>query len=86
MLQIITYQFIYCTLLSRSIGDFDEAQSCFKWSLAELAAIDDMVEHARTQEAYGLFYVARNQEDNAERGQALIDSARATFQRLGVNG
>ncbi len=76
MLQIITYQFIYCTLLSRSIGDFDEAQSCFKWSLAELAAIDNMVEHARTQEAYGLFYVAHNQEDDAERGQALVDSAR----------
>jgi len=52
MLQIIAYQFIYCTLLSRSIGDFDEAQSCFKRSLAGLAAIDDMVEHTRTQEAY----------------------------------
>lgn len=86
MLQIITYQFIHCTLLSRSIGDFDEAQSCFKRSLAELAAIDNMVEHARTQEAYGIFYVAHNQEDDAERGQALIDSAQATFQRLGVNG
>jgi hypothetical protein len=86
MLQIITYQFIYCTLLSRSIGDFDEAQSCFKRSLAELAAIDNMVEHVRSQEAYGLFYMAHKQEDDAERGQALIDSPRATFQRLGVNG
>jgi predicted ATPase/DNA-binding SARP family transcriptional activator len=68
-------------------GNFDEAQPCFERSLVELAAIDDIVELARTQEAYGLFYVARNREgDDAERGQALIDSARATFQRLGMNG
>jgi len=67
-------------------GSFDEAQPCFERSLAELAAIDDIVELARTQEAYGLFYVARNREGDAERGQALLDSARATFQRLGVNG
>jgi hypothetical protein len=45
-----------------------------------------MVEHTRKQKAHGPFYVACNQGDDAERGQALIDSARATFQRLGVKG
>jgi tetratricopeptide (TPR) repeat protein len=68
------------------LGKFEEAQPCFERSLAELAAIDDIVEHARTQEAYGLFYLARKREGDTERGQALIESARATFQRLGVNG
>jgi len=45
-----------------------------------------MVEYARTEEAYGLFYLARNHEGDFERGQFLIKSAQATFERLGVNG
>ncbi len=45
-----------------------------------------MVEYARTEEAYGLFYLARNREGDAERGQTLLNRARATFQQLGVNG
>jgi predicted ATPase/DNA-binding SARP family transcriptional activator len=67
-------------------GKFDEAEPCFERSLAELSALDNVVEYTRTEEAYGLFYLARNREGDAERGQALIDSAKATFQRLGVNG
>jgi tetratricopeptide (TPR) repeat protein len=67
-------------------GKFEQAQPCFERSLAELLALGDIVEHARTEEAYGLFYLARGQEGDAERGQALIESAKATFKRLGVNG
>lgn len=67
-------------------GRFDEAQPCFERSLTELSAIDDVVERARTEEAYGLFYLARGKGDDAERGEMLIESARGTFQRLGVNG
>ncbi len=65
---------------------FAEAQPYFEQSLATLEAIDDQVEYARTQETYGDFYLARNQPGDAERGQALIESAKATFRRLGVNG
>ncbi len=67
-------------------GRFDEAQPCFERSLTELFALEDVVEHARTEEAYGLFYLARNQDGDTERGQTLLDSAKATFKRLGVNG
>jgi hypothetical protein len=44
------------------------------------------VEHARSEEAYGLFYVERDQEGDMERGQALIQKAQETFKRLRVNG
>lgn len=67
-------------------GKFEQAQPCFERSLAELLALGDVVEHARTEEAYGLFYLARGHEGDAERGQAFIESAKATFKRLGVNG
>jgi predicted ATPase/DNA-binding SARP family transcriptional activator len=67
-------------------GRFEEAQPCFKRSLTELLAINDAVEHARTEEAYGLFYIARDKEGDMERGQVLLKSARETFKRLGVNG
>jgi tetratricopeptide (TPR) repeat protein len=67
-------------------GRFEEAQPCFEQSLAELLAIDDVVEHARTQEAYGLFYLERDSPGDMDRGQALIQEARETFKRLGVNG
>ncbi len=65
---------------------FEDAQPCFERSLAEFLAIDDVVEHARTQEAYSLFFLARNKKGDMERGQALLKSAQATFNRLGVNG
>ncbi len=67
-------------------GRFEDAQPCFERSLTELLAIDDAVEHARTEEAYGLFYVARDKEGDMEKGQTLIKSAQETFRRLGVNG
>ncbi|HLH63986.1 MAG TPA: AAA family ATPase [Ktedonobacteraceae bacterium] len=67
-------------------GHFEEALPYFEQSLAGLLAIDDVVELARTEEAYGLFYLERQQEGDQERGEELIQSARATFRRLGVNG
>ena len=67
-------------------GRFEEAQPCFEGSLAELQAIDDAVEYARTEEAYGLFFLARDDEGDAEHGQRLLESARETFRRLGING
>lgn len=67
-------------------GRFEEAQPFFEQSLAGLLAIEDAVEHARTQEAYGLFYLERNLEGDMERGEKLIEQARETFKRLGVNG
>jgi tetratricopeptide (TPR) repeat protein len=67
-------------------GRFDEAQSYLERSLAELAALEDVVEHTRTLEAYGLFFLARNREGDCEHGRALLACARETFDRLGVNG
>ena len=67
-------------------GRYEEAQPCFERSLAELLALDDVVEYARTQEAYGLFFLARSSEGDLERGQKLVKSAQETFERLGVNG
>jgi hypothetical protein len=67
-------------------ADFERAPACFEQSLAALAALDDAVELARTQEAYGLFFQARNRAGDQERGAALLQEARATFARLGVRG
>ncbi|HEX9132728.1 MAG TPA: AAA family ATPase, partial [Ktedonobacteraceae bacterium] len=67
-------------------GRFEDAQPCFERSFAVLLAIGDAVEHARTEEAYGLFYIARDKEGDVERGQALLESAQGTYERLGVNG
>jgi tetratricopeptide (TPR) repeat protein len=67
-------------------GKFDEAQSYFERSLAELDALDDIAEHTRTVEAYGLFFLARNREGDHEHGMSLLTQARATFDQLGVNG
>jgi DNA-binding SARP family transcriptional activator len=67
-------------------GKFDEAQPCLKRSLASLRAIDDVVEYARSEEAYGLYYLERDKDGDMERGQALLTSAQETYKRLGVNG
>ena len=67
-------------------GRIDEAQPCFERSLASLRAIDDVVEYARSEEAYGLYYVARDNAGDMERGQALLKSAQETYKHLGVNG
>ena len=67
-------------------GAFEQAQDHFEQSLAELAALHDEVEYARTQEAYALFFSARNLSNDIERATALQEQAQATFKRLGVNG
>jgi hypothetical protein len=67
-------------------GRFEDAQPCFERSLAALLAINDMVEYARSEEAYGLMYIARDKDGDMERGQVLLSSAHATFRGLGVNG
>lgn len=66
--------------------DFDQAPAFFEQSLAELAVLNDEVELARTQEAYGLFFHARNLAGDREHGDALLQEARASFARLGMNG
>ena len=65
---------------------FDDAQPYFEQSLAQLQALGDIIEYARSEEAYGLFFLERDREGDMERGQALLDSARETYRRLGVNG
>jgi DNA-binding SARP family transcriptional activator/tetratricopeptide (TPR) repeat protein len=67
-------------------GRFEDAQPCFERSFAGFLAINDTVEHARTEEAFGLFYLARDKDGDTERGQSLLKSAQHTFKRLGVNG
>jgi DNA-binding SARP family transcriptional activator/tetratricopeptide (TPR) repeat protein len=67
-------------------GQFDLAQSYFEQSLEELATLNDKVEYARTQQAYGLFFCARNQVGDQERGSALLQQANTMFGELGVNG
>jgi tetratricopeptide (TPR) repeat protein len=65
---------------------FEQARGHFEQSQTELATLDDQVEYARTQEAYGLFFQARNQAGDQERATALLQEASAIFARLGVNG
>lgn len=65
---------------------FEEAHICFERSLAELQALDDKVEYARTQEAYGECYVKRGEEGDEEKGRQMIREAREMFRKLGVNG
>ncbi len=67
-------------------GRFEDAQPYFERSLATLLAMNDVVEHARSEEAYGLFYIARDKDGDTEYGQALLKNAQATFRRFGVNG
>jgi len=67
-------------------GRFEDAQSSFERSLAGLLAIGDAVEHARTEEAYGQFYFARDKDGDLKRGQVLLKRARETYERLGVSG
>jgi hypothetical protein len=47
---------------------------------------EDAVEYARSEEAYGLFYIACDKDGDMERSQVLLKNAQATFRRLGVNG
>src|SRR5450755_295122 len=63
-----------------------EAENYFERSLAGLAALDDALEYARTQQAYSLFFSARNLFGDAERSTTLLQQANVTFEQLGVNG
>ena len=65
---------------------FDEAHACFERSLASLQAMDDMVEYARTLEAYGECYLHRGQAGDEAKGQEMLSEAREIFKGLGVNG
>ncbi|HEY0752615.1 MAG TPA: AAA family ATPase [Ktedonobacteraceae bacterium] len=65
---------------------FVPALACFKQSQTELAALHDEVEYARTQEAYGLYFHARNQAGDQLLGDELLREARAIFTRLGIKG
>jgi DNA-binding SARP family transcriptional activator/tetratricopeptide (TPR) repeat protein len=65
---------------------FEEAYICFERSLTALQALDDKVEYARTQEAYGECYLHRGQEGDEERGKEMIKQAREMFRELGVKG
>jgi predicted ATPase/DNA-binding SARP family transcriptional activator len=67
-------------------GLFADALPCFERSLVELQALNDAVEHARTEEVLGLYFLERAGSGDAARGQALIESARETYRRLGING
>ena len=67
-------------------GDFERAMPYFEQSLLALKALDDPVEYGRTQEAYGLFLLARQHEGDSERGNLLLAEARQTFATLGVKG
>jgi DNA-binding SARP family transcriptional activator/tetratricopeptide (TPR) repeat protein len=70
----------------QSQKNFEQAQSSFEQSLAELAALEDKVEYARTQESYALFFRERGEPNDAERAEGLQQLALATFRDLGVNG
>jgi len=67
-------------------GRFEQAELYFERSLTALKQLDDVVEYARTQEAYAYFYLARKGEGDEARGEELLRSAQETFKRLGVNG
>jgi DNA-binding SARP family transcriptional activator len=67
-------------------GRFELAYDHFEQSLAELAALNDAVEYARTQQAYSLFFRDRNRAGDQERSLELLQQAEATFKKLGVNG
>ena len=67
-------------------GALEQAQDYFEQSLAELADLHDEVEYARTQEAYALFFSARNRTNDIQCATVLQQQAHTTFKSLGVNG
>jgi DNA-binding SARP family transcriptional activator len=67
-------------------GEYDLAQTYFEQSLNELASLGDIVEHARTLEAYGEWYLASRDSTNQEKGRKLIAQSREIFQKLGLKG
>lgn len=67
-------------------GEYQLAQTYFEQSLHELASLDDIVEHARTLEAYGQWYLACSPGENPEEGQKLLAQSQEIFQQLGLKG
>jgi tetratricopeptide (TPR) repeat protein len=67
-------------------GNIEQAGTYFEDALTELTALQDEVEYARTQEAYGLYFHARGRPGDRSRGDALLQQARTTFARLGMKG
>jgi tetratricopeptide (TPR) repeat protein len=62
------------------------AQPYFEQSLNELASLGDIVEHARTLEAYGQWYLANHHLEDPEQGQKLLAQSQEIFQQLGLKG
>jgi tetratricopeptide (TPR) repeat protein len=67
-------------------GEYDLAQTYFEQSLNELISLGDIVEQARTLEAYGECYLASHNLANQEKGRKLITRSREIFQKLGLKG
>jgi tetratricopeptide (TPR) repeat protein len=67
-------------------GQYPLAQTYFEQSLHELADLKDIVEHARTLEAYGEWYLACPQVENHAEGQRLLARSQEIFQQLGLKG
>ena len=65
---------------------FEQACDYFERSLTALAELDDSVELARAQQAYGMFLRVSKQAGDQERSEALIQHASSLFARLGING
>jgi tetratricopeptide (TPR) repeat protein len=67
-------------------GEYHRAQTYFEQSLAELSSLGDVVEHARSLEAYGQWYLADRHLESQEEGQRLIAQSQQIFQQLGLKG
>ena len=67
-------------------GQHHLAQTYFEQSLEELASLEDVVEHARTLEAYGQWYLAGHRLENQEKGHKLLTQSQEIFQQLGLKG
>jgi tetratricopeptide (TPR) repeat protein len=67
-------------------GAYDQAQKYFEQSLSELEALKDMVEYARTLEAYGEWYLATPLQERQEQGRVLLAKAQEILQHLGLKG
>lgn len=66
--------------------NFEAAQTCFELALAAFQSLDDIVEYARTQEAYSYFYLARAKPGDEAKGKELLRLAKTTFSKLGMRG
>jgi predicted ATPase/DNA-binding SARP family transcriptional activator len=67
-------------------GQYHLAQTYFEQSLNELASLEDIVEYARTLEAYGQWYLAGHHLENQEKGHNLLTQSQEIFQQLGLKG